>query len=64
MAKTIDSRYEPGKRSRAWLKVRFNRRQELVVGGYKPNATSFESLLVGYSTRGGAYSSPARCAPA
>jgi bifunctional non-homologous end joining protein LigD len=27
---------------------KFNRRQEFVVGGFKPNATSFESLLVGY----------------
>jgi bifunctional non-homologous end joining protein LigD len=47
VAKRRDSRYEPGRRSRAWLKVRFNRRQEFVVGGYKPNASSFESLLVG-----------------
>ena len=30
------------------MKVKFNRRQEFVVGGFKPNATTFESLLVGY----------------
>jgi hypothetical protein len=30
------------------VKVKFNRRQEFVVGGFKPNATGFESLLVGY----------------
>lgn len=34
------------KRTGAWLKVRFNRRQELVIGGYKPSAGNFESLLV------------------
>jgi bifunctional non-homologous end joining protein LigD len=48
VAKRWNSRYEPGKRSRAWVKVKFNRRQEFVVGGFKPNANGFESLLVGY----------------
>jgi bifunctional non-homologous end joining protein LigD len=48
VAKRRNSRYEPGKRSRAWVKVKFNRRQEFVVGGFKPVAGGFESLLVGY----------------
>lgn len=48
VAKRRGSRYEPGRRSDAWVKVKFNRRQEFAVGGYKPNATNFESLLVGY----------------
>ncbi len=48
VAKKKSSRYEPGKRSRSWVKVKFNRRQEFVVGGYKPLAGGFESLLVGY----------------
>ncbi len=30
------------------MKVKFNRRQEFVVGGFKPLAGGFESLLVGY----------------
>jgi ATP-dependent DNA ligase len=30
------------------VKVKFNRREEFVVGGFKPNASGFESLLVGY----------------
>jgi bifunctional non-homologous end joining protein LigD len=47
VAKRRNSRYEPDKRSRAWVKVKFNRRQEF-VGGYKPIAGGFESLLVGY----------------
>ena len=29
-------------------RLKFNRRQEFVVGGFKPNADGFESLLVGY----------------
>jgi bifunctional non-homologous end joining protein LigD len=48
VAKRRDSRYESGKRSKFWVKVKFNRRQEFVIGGYKPSATNFESLLVGY----------------
>src|SRR5262245_3693677 len=48
VAKRRNSRYEPGKRSRSWVKVKFNRRQEFVVGGFKPVAAGFESLLVGY----------------
>ena len=48
VAKRRSSRYEPGKRSRDWVKVKFNRRQEFVIGGFKPNASGFESLLVGY----------------
>jgi bifunctional non-homologous end joining protein LigD len=28
--------------------VRFAKHQELIVGGYKPNTTTFDSLLVGY----------------
>jgi bifunctional non-homologous end joining protein LigD len=33
VAKRRDSQYEPGKRGRAWVKVKFNRRQEFVIGG-------------------------------
>ena len=55
VAKRRTSRYEPGRRSKSWLKVKFNRRQEFVVGGFKPNPASFESLLVGYYDRGKLY---------
>jgi bifunctional non-homologous end joining protein LigD len=48
VAKKRRSIYAVGRRSDAWIKVRFAQRQELVVGGYKPTATSFDSLLVGY----------------
>jgi bifunctional non-homologous end joining protein LigD len=48
VAKKRRSIYEPGRRSTAWIKVKFNRRQEFVIGGYKPNATNCESLVVGY----------------
>jgi DNA ligase D-like protein (predicted ligase) len=48
VAKRSRSIYQPGKRSAAWIKVKFSPRQEFVVGGYKPNAANFDSLLVGY----------------
>ena len=34
VAKRRDSRYEPGLRSGAWQKMRVNRGQEFVIGGY------------------------------
>lgn len=52
MAKRLDSTYQPGKRSPAWVKVKVRRRQELVVGGWQPGeggrAGRLGSLLVGY----------------
>jgi ATP-dependent DNA ligase len=52
VAKRRDSRYEPGKRTGAWVKVKFSPRQEFVVGGFKPNDADFDSLLVGYYDAG------------
>src|SRR5207249_3503655 len=48
VAKRRSSIYQPGKRTGTWVKVKFNRRQEFVVGGFKPNGANFDSLLVGY----------------
>ena len=48
IAKRRRSFYEPGRRSHAWKKLRFAKHQELVIGGYKPNAVNFDSLIVGY----------------
>ncbi len=48
VAKRRRSAYSPGRRSDAWIKVRFARHQELVIGGFKPGGKSFDSLLVGY----------------
>ncbi len=36
VAKLRRSRYEPGRRSRSWLKLKVRPEQELVVGGYLP----------------------------
>jgi bifunctional non-homologous end joining protein LigD len=51
IAKRLDSGYQPGKRSRAWLKVKNVRHQEVVIGGWKPGAGrragAIGSLLLG-----------------
>jgi len=48
VAKRTQSSYTPGRRSDSWVKVRFAQHQELVIGGYKPSADTFDSLIVGY----------------
>jgi bifunctional non-homologous end joining protein LigD len=51
IAKRKDAVYEPGKRSRAWLKLKVEQRQEFVVGGYTEPRNSRQHLgaiLLGY----------------
>ena len=48
VAKRRTSLYIPGRRSDAWVKVRFATHQEFVIGGYKPSGATFDSILVGY----------------
>ncbi len=48
IAKRRDSRYEPGERSGAWLKMRINRGQEFVIGGYTVGGSTFDALVFGY----------------
>jgi bifunctional non-homologous end joining protein LigD len=55
IAKRADSRYEPGKRSGAWRKLKHMKRQEFVVGGWLPGEGNregtFGALLVGVHER-------------
>jgi ATP-dependent DNA ligase len=51
IAKRRDSRYEPGRRSGAWVKMRINKGQELMIGGYVPAPKNFDSIIVGYYER-------------
>jgi bifunctional non-homologous end joining protein LigD len=52
VAKRLDSRYEPGRRGGAWLKIKHTRRQELVIGGWIPGegrrTDRIGALLMGY----------------
>jgi bifunctional non-homologous end joining protein LigD len=51
VAKRLDARYEPGRRSPAWVKIKHLRTQEVVIGGWRlgtgARATTFGSLLCG-----------------
>ncbi len=56
VAKLRRSRYEPGKRSPAWLKVKIRPEQELVVGGWTPgegNARDLGAVAVGVYDQSG-----------
>ncbi|MGI9147732.1 MAG: DNA ligase D, partial [Chloroflexota bacterium] len=56
VAKRRDSRYEAGKRTDAWLKIKATHSDEFVVGGYTAGsgarASTFGSLAVGYYKAG------------
>jgi bifunctional non-homologous end joining protein LigD len=51
IAKLRDSAYETGRRSGAWIKIKFHRSQEFVIAGYtlpKKSRSHFGALLLGY----------------
>ena len=55
MAKKEDSKYIEGDRTREWLKIKSNKRHEVVIGGYTKNegsAKTFSALLVGVFDNG------------
>lgn len=64
VAKRLGSAYEPGARSRAWIKVKQQRRQELVIGGWSAGrgarAGRIGALLVGYYEPAADETRPAR----
>jgi bifunctional non-homologous end joining protein LigD len=57
VAKRLASRYEPGKRTGSWRKIKNVRQQEVVVGGWKPGegnrAGQIGSLLIGVQDEAG-----------
>ena len=48
VAKRCSSVYESGLRTGAWMKMRVNRGQEFVIGGYTRGTKTFDALIVGY----------------
>jgi bifunctional non-homologous end joining protein LigD len=55
IAKRVDSRYEVGNRSRDWLKLKIEFREEFVVGGYTEPRNTREhigAILLGYYDKG------------
>ena len=57
VAKRLTSRYEAGRRSKDWLKIKNTVRQEFVIGGWLPGGGTrsgrIGALLVGYHDDGG-----------
>ena len=47
VAKRLDSVYEPGARSGVWRKMRINRSEEFVIGGYTKGGRTFDALVLG-----------------
>jgi len=55
IGKKRSSKYEPGRRSGAWIKLKTVNEQEFVIGGYTPPSGSrkhFGAILVGYYENG------------
>ena len=52
VGKRIDSVYEPGERSGAWIKLRANLKQEFAIGGYIPGHVGSTRYWSAF-TRGG-----------
>jgi bifunctional non-homologous end joining protein LigD len=54
VAKKRESKYQPGKRNKDWLKLPAERRQEFVIGGWteSESGTPFAALIFGYYEKG------------
>jgi DNA ligase D-like protein (predicted ligase) len=48
IAKRKDSKYQPALRTQTWLKLKLDRQQEFVIGGYRPGTHGIDALLVGF----------------
>ena len=48
VAKRKDSLYEMGKRTGSWAKMRINKGQEFVIGGFFPGPHGIDSIVIGY----------------
>jgi bifunctional non-homologous end joining protein LigD len=48
VAKRKTSVYEAGKRTGSWVKMRINKGQEFVIGGFVPGPHGIDSIIVGY----------------
>jgi DNA ligase D-like protein (predicted ligase) len=52
VAKRANSRYEPGQRSGAWMKMRVNLTQEFIIGGYSIGGSTFDAVILGHVVDG------------
>jgi DNA ligase D-like protein (predicted ligase) len=47
VAKRLDSPYKPGEESGTWLKIKLQRSEDFLIGGYIPGAHGVDQLVVG-----------------
>jgi ATP-dependent DNA ligase len=47
-----DSKYEPGRGSGAWRKMRVDKTHSFVIGGYRIGGSTFDALVFGYYDQG------------
>ncbi len=52
VAKRKDSLYDAERRGDAWVKLKLDRQQEFVIGGYRPGTHGIDALVVGYYEAG------------
>jgi ATP-dependent DNA ligase len=52
VAKRATSKYEPGLRSGAWMKMRVNLAQEFIIGGYSVGGSTFDAVILGHMVDG------------
>lgn len=52
VAKRANSKYEPGLRSGAWMKMRVNLAEEFVIGGYSVGGSVFDAVILGHFVEG------------
>lgn len=52
IAKRKGSSYVPGDKTDDWVKVKLERNEEFVIGGFRPMDRSIDAILVGYYERG------------
>ena len=48
IAKRKASKYTSGERNNSWVKLKLDRQQEFVIGGYRPGPNGVDALVVGY----------------
>jgi bifunctional non-homologous end joining protein LigD len=48
IAKRRSSKYTPGERNTSWVKLKLDRQQEFVIGGYRPGPNGIDAIVVGY----------------
>ena len=52
VAKRLDSPYKPGEEPGTWLKLKLQRSEDFVIGGYIPGAQGIDQLVVGVQKDG------------